>query len=66
MLTSDEGAYLADCTDWRPRTIGGKIIQTPSGNILLNCQEPGPAGGGGAEHAYGVCVITPAGNFQCH
>ena len=63
---SAEGAFHAECTRFRPGTIGGEIIITPSGNILLNCRYPGPAEGGGAEHLAGVeCVITPAGNFQC-
>ena len=60
------GAFQTECTRFRPGTIGGNIIITPSGNILLNCRYPGPAEGGGAEHVAGVCVITPAGNFQCH
>ena len=63
---TDEGAFHAPCTRFRPGTIGGNIIITPSGNILLNCSYPGPAEGGGAEHVTDTCVITPAGNFQCH
>lgn len=62
-----EGAYHAECTRFRPGTIGGEIIITPAGNILLNCRYPGPAEGGGADvTSYAGCVITPAGNFQCN
>jgi hypothetical protein len=64
---SVNGAYQTECTKWRPGTVGGNIIITPNGNILLNCQYPGPAEGGGADvTSYQGCVITPAGNFQCH
>ncbi len=67
---SAQGAFHAPCTRFPgpfPGATGGEIIITPSGNILANCRYPGPAEGGGAEHLPGVeCVITPAGNFQCH
>ncbi len=64
---SGGGAYQTECTRFRPGTVGGNIIITPHGNILLNCQYPGPAEGGGADvTTYEGCVITPAGNFQCN
>ena len=59
------GAFHAPCT-FRPGTTGGVMVITPSFNILVNCRYPGPAEGGGAEHVTDTCVITPAGNFQCH
>ncbi len=62
-----EGAFQNECTRFpfvfRGAT-GGKIIITPSGNILANCRYPGPAEGGGVESVLD-CEITPAGNFQC-
>lgn len=63
------GAFHAECTRFPgpfPGATGGEIVLTPGGSINANCRYPGPAEGGGAEHAYGTCVITPAGNFQCH
>ncbi len=65
-----DGAFHAPCTRFPgafPGATGGEIIITPHGNINANCRYPGPAEGGGAEHLAGTgCVITPAGNFQCH
>ncbi len=63
-----EGAFHAECTRFPgafPGATGGQIIITPSFNINANCRYPGPAEGGGAEHLP-TCVITPAGNFNCH
>ena len=64
------GAFQNECTRFPgpfPGTTGGKIIMTPHGNINANCRFPGPAEGGGADvTTYEGCVITPAGNFQCH
>ena len=69
------GAVHIECTRFPgpfPGATGGEIIITPHGNINANCQYPGPAEGGGAEHLFGqhefgsACVITPAGNFQCN
>jgi hypothetical protein len=65
------GAYHVACTRFPgafPGATGGDIIITPAGNINANCTYPGPASGGGADahQTYENCVITPAGNFQCH
>lgn len=64
------GAYHVACTRFPgafPGATGGDIIITPNGNINANCTYPGPAKGGGADTTtYPGCVITPAGNFECH
>ncbi len=63
-----DGAFHAQCTDFPgafPGATGGEIIITPQGLILANCRYPGRAPGGGVE-TVASCVITPAGNFECH
>lgn len=63
------GAFHAECTRFPgpfEGATGGEIIIAPGGVINANCRYPGPAEGGGADTSIPGCVITPAGNFQCH
>ncbi len=75
-LGQGEGARTIDCSMVNPQ-LGGRIVMTPSGNVLGNCYEhtrgtQTPASGGGAtlvdcsealgqEGAIGIQVITPTG-----
>ena len=61
------GAAHVDCTYIFPDSEGGKTVITPRLGVNHSCRYAGPAEGGGADtDAYGLCVLTPAGNLNCN